>query len=556
VDFLNKALGQLNDLFRSMTPAARITAAMLLVVIVISVAYLFNHQFSGADGYLFGGEPVSVSQLPAMEAAFGKKNLSDYELQGTRIRVPQGKQSIYMAALADAGALPHNFLDSLKNSLDSGGMFVDRQKREELIKVALQDELSKIIGQMNGIERATVLYNVETTQGFTSKKLITASVTVKPLGSQTLNAEQVQMIRQAVGPAIGAAPESVAVVDINGRAYPGGEPGSTGDVSQDRYLNTKHQYEQEYADSIRQALLSFVKGAVVTVNVELHPELEESESTDKIDPKPVTVDVSETNKTSTSNTSLPSGRPGVAAQGGVPNSPLTVGAGGNGTRSDDESTTRHERDVVSRESRQVRLAGLTPKRVTVSVGVPSNYYEEIWEQRNPSPAGTQPKKPEAAALTQIETEVSANIKKSVIGIIPAPEDASSDPVTVTSFTSMPAPVIEKPSTADHALAWFSEHASALGMGFLGIISLLMVRSIVRSVPLAATDDVREPNAADTAMPAEETVEEKPAQPAAAPRLRRRRSKSGPSLRDELVEIVRDDPDAAANILRSWIGTAN
>ena len=52
-------------------------------------------------------------------------------------------------------------------------------------------------------------------------------------------------------------------------------------------------------------------------------------------------------------------------------------------------------------------------------------------------------------------------------------------------------------------------------------------------------------------------EEPPAeieQQEAAARLKRR-AKSGPSLRDELVEIVRDDPDAAANILRNWIGSA-
>jgi flagellar M-ring protein FliF len=56
---------------------------------------------------------------------------------------------------------------------------------------------------------------------------------------------------------------------------------------------------------------------------------------------------------------------------------------------------------------------------------------------------------------------------------------------------------------------------------------------------------------------EERVDEEEEENApAAPRLRRRRSKGGPSLRDELVEIVREDPDAAANILRNWIGTAN
>ena len=31
------------------------------------------------------------------------------------------------------------------------------------------------------------------------------------------------------------------------------------------------------------------------------------------------------------------------------------------------------------------------------------------------------------------------------------------------------------------------------------------------------------------------------------------SGSGPSLRDELSELVKEDPDAAANILRAWIG---
>jgi hypothetical protein len=34
-----------------------------------------------------------------------------------------------------------------------------------------------------------------------------------------------------------------------------------------------------------------------------------------------------------------------------------------------------------------------------------------------------------------------------------------------------------------------------------------------------------------------------------------RFKKGKSLKDDLVEIVREDPDAAADILRSWISKA-
>jgi len=557
VEFLHKALAQLNDLIRSMTPAGRITAGLLLLVAAISMGYLINHQMSGMDGYLFGGDPVISSQLPAMEAAFGKKNLTDYEVDANRIRVSQGKQAVYMAALADAGALPHNFLDSLKNSLDSGGPFVDRKKREEMIKVALQDELSKIIGQMNGIERAEVLYNVETPQTFNSKKLVTASVTVKPVGTQTLNSEQVQMIRQAVGPAIGAAPESIAVVDVNGHAYPGGEAGSGGDVTQDRYLNTKMEYERKYTESIRQGLLSFVKGAVVTVDVELHPELEEAQTCNKVDPKATPDDDSELKNSIGSNILCPSGQPGMANQGGKLTASAIAESGGNSAHDTDALSVRPQRNMISNESRQVRFAGLTPKRVSVSVGVPSSYYEEVWQQRNPSPAGSPPKKPDSTALDQIETEVNANIKKSVMGILPPPEDANTDPVTVTSFTSMPQPEIEKPSTTDQALVWLCDHASAVGLGLLGIISLLMVRSIVRSVSAATVDEGRQALAAGTdSTAAHKFSGAAPPQSVPALRLRPRRTKNDPSLRDELVEIVRQDPDAAANILRNWIGSAN
>ncbi len=37
---------------------------------------------------------------------------------------------------------------------------------------------------------------------------------------------------------------------------------------------------------------------------------------------------------------------------------------------------------------------------------------------------------------------------------------------------------------------------------------------------------------------------------------KRRPPGGPSLRDELSELVKEDPDAAVTVLRSWIGNAS
>ena len=72
MDFLNKAYGQLTDLFRSMTPAARITAALLVCAIVISLMYLFRTNTSSADELLLGGREFSSAEIAAAEALTGR----------------------------------------------------------------------------------------------------------------------------------------------------------------------------------------------------------------------------------------------------------------------------------------------------------------------------------------------------------------------------------------------------------------------------------------------------------------------------------------------------
>ena len=54
MDFINKAYGRVVDLFGSMTPAARITTALLAVAIVISLVYLFYYRTSSSAEFLEG----------------------------------------------------------------------------------------------------------------------------------------------------------------------------------------------------------------------------------------------------------------------------------------------------------------------------------------------------------------------------------------------------------------------------------------------------------------------------------------------------------------------
>jgi flagellar M-ring protein FliF len=565
MDFLNKAYAQLLELFRSMTVGARIVSGLLLVVVVVSIAYLFNHQVSGPDEFLMNGEAFPAAQIPAMLAAFNKANLSTAQVDGNRIRVSHGQQSAYMGALADANALPKNFGDYL--TLGAGEMngLTPMSRQKEMMKIALEHELALIIGSMRGIESASVLYDSETDRGLSQKEVVTATVSVKPAGNEALDEERVQTIRQVVAGAISRlSPKNVVVADLNtGRSFAGGGDGSPGIGIDDAYGANKRMYEKEWEDKIRGAL-AYISGVIVKVNVELNPELKLNRTQVKVDPKPVPIDVQEDNKTSNTTGTASGGRPGLASQQGGANAGGAVSAGAsNGPKSEDESTKRHERNTVGSENIVTESAPLTPRRVTVTVGVLSSYYEKIWEEQHPAAPGAEPKKPTANDLATIEADEKKNIQDFVKQLIPLPprgEGVTTDPtpmVSVMTFQHIASPPILPPSMAERSLSWLGQYWSTLGTIGLGMVSLIVLRSMVRAVP--ATESPRSaPAASASASPLVQATESDDSSPAevqeAAVKLKRR-VKSGPSMRDELVEIVRDDPDAAANILRNWIGSA-
>src|SRR5262245_2453987 len=152
MDFLNKGLTQVGDVFRSLTPGARIVAALLVGVIVVGVGYLVQQRAAGPDEFLMAGQQFTPTELNAMEAAFGKATLSGGEVDGGRIRVPRGQRGAFMGALADGGALPADFGSHLNKAYDHGSVFAGKAEREGRLKIAIQEELAMIIRNMRGVE--------------------------------------------------------------------------------------------------------------------------------------------------------------------------------------------------------------------------------------------------------------------------------------------------------------------------------------------------------------------------------------------------------------------
>ena len=246
--------------------------------------------------------------------------------------------------------------------------------------------------------------------------------------------------------------------------------------------------------------------------------------------------------------------------------PSIATSGKNGSETSEES--RNEQDnAVSTTSTEKVSDGRATKSAKVAVGIPASYYEKVWRERNPPKSGEEPKKPDQSTLDAIRTEISKDVTAHVAALLPTPPDVK-DPltlVTVTTFQDLKPTEFPGPALPQRVLTWLTDNWPMLGMMGLVLASVAMLRSALRSVPaVAAAGHPGHPLAGQGSaavaarIPAgEATTEEKEeAVEVTAARRLRRITGSGPSLRDELSEMVKDDPDSAASILRSWIGQAN
>lgn len=553
MDFLNKAFLQLKDLFRSMTAGARITAALLLVMVVVSLTYLFRYQMSGPDGYLMNGEVFSLQEQHNMEAAFGKENLKGWSWEGPHLRIPRGQQSVYMAALAKNNALPEYSGEAVRKALESTTILMDSQHRNQLLKAAKEREFGKRIRLMPNIQDACVMYDTETRRGLSNETIATASVTVTPKGSQPLTPAEARSISNLVAAGVvGLKPENVKVVDLSHPDRSFGDAGS-GDPAADELAAKTQMWEKSKKEQIQQQL-AHIRGLLVSVNVQLDPIKSVHERESKVDPKGTPITSVTKSKTRTQDGTVPAGAAGAIANQSLGPRPTT----GKGSHQEEDESFEQAVNAVSSRSTEKNVSGHTLKRVMASIGVPSSYFENVWRMRQGTGAGTESKKPPQAELDQIRTQEITKIRESIAPLL-LPPDGETDPtkidmtrlVSVTEFPDIPLEQVPEPGLMEKTTGWLTEHWTTLGLIVLALASLLMLRSMLRSVP-ATEEPVRAPIAQGASQPAAETAREE----TAADRRLKRLSGSGPSLRDELSQMVSEDPEGSANILRTWIGNVS
>lgn len=555
--FVNKNLQQLSQLIQSMSMSARITSGLLLVAIAISLFYLISYRVGGGETYVYGGREFSQSELAAMEEALSKASLNDYEIVGFRMKVPRSKRDEYVRAIAENGATPrmaHEY-DSLAPKTSP---FMGKESQRLQAKKEKQLKLASAITQLADIETAAVELDETETATFPRKIQRTASVTAKAEGTRALNDKEVEAIRNIVAHSVAGMKRSeIVVVDGNTKeSHVQVDDNLRNSPENNIYARSKRWWEDEFRRKIERRLADYSPN--VEVLVDLDPTLRYSESAKTLDSAPVAISSSnESNSLRTVN-AAGGGQPGVQA-----NNPPS---GANGVASVTTAESREEVKDTSKEQvdsvvggriAETERAGLIPETVKVSIGIPRSFYRKLWAARNPPVDGEDPPEMTDTDLLELETEVSKRVEEIVSKLIPKVEKGEDiyQYIVVETDPDIPEEPLPEPTMSDHALSWLAGNWQTMGMLLMGFVGLVMLRGMIRAntnPPVEQPEEVATEEVAESRAE-HETGTDSTEDPYSDTKLRKRFGTSGRSLTDELTELVEEDVEAAASVLRTWIG---
>jgi flagellar M-ring protein FliF len=260
-------LGRLQAAVRQFTLAQRTLALLGAAVLVLGAVALSAWLTKPTMSPLFSGLSATdasaiVEQLTAQGVAY---ELTD---GGATVMVPAAQVYPMRLAAASAG-LPAASDGAGYSLLDDMGMTSSEFQQQVTYQRALEGELAKTIGAINGVEAATVRLALPEESVFVSETADpTASVFVKTGPGVSLGSDKVQSIVHLVSAGIeGMSPADVAVIDADGHVLSavGGTAGGGLQGSQ------TGEYETRIASNVQQMLdkVVGVGNAVVSVTADL-----------------------------------------------------------------------------------------------------------------------------------------------------------------------------------------------------------------------------------------------------------------------------------------------
>lgn len=564
---------QLSELFSSLTPSARLMAGLMAGVIVVSLGWIVSTETTANYETLLGGITLTNAELDRIETAFGDAQLRDYQREGRQIRIPKGQKDQYLKALSAGNALPKEWGSEIDRALTDGNVFESAEKFSARMETAEERELSVTLKRIPGIDFAAVRYS-EQRKGFGRETERACAIQLQGPQNQAIPEATMRRIAEHVSKHFAGLPISnISVLDLGTtNAYnKSDDPGAS---SENPVLAHRQHWESYFHDKVSSILHEY--GAVkLMVSVDIDPTLVSEEEKLSYDPTAVTVQSNESRKDSENSKPVPGGPPGADING-IGNKPQSIATNAAGQSSTTKVSEAIERRLAGHDATRKETAGLVPTKVQVSIGVPESYYREVYAHRasleqaaDPQAAAdakASPKAPTLQQLTEIKTETEATIRSAVEVIAMGIRDGDDRKpfVNVYSFTDLPAAELPQLSLASGAVTWLGQSWSTLALMALVLLSLGMMFSWVKSQggasAMGADADRKFAEGFGLEVPENmgdelELSEAESDGEGGTKRARAEFEVSGGEMKEDLSTLIKDNPDAVVNLLKSWIGDA-
>ncbi|MEZ6318045.1 MAG: flagellar M-ring protein FliF C-terminal domain-containing protein [Phycisphaerales bacterium] len=298
----------------------------------------------------------------------------DAKLVNGQVVVPKGERRRAIAQLGESGQLPGDTEVMFRNLIPLQDWKASKSQNDQLYRLALQNELGRVIGQFSGIASASVIIDVPESQGWGRAATVpTASATVFTADGGALPQATVDAVARLIaGTQSGLRPDRVQVID-----------GSTGrprnatnedEVQATSYLEHAQRMEQTTQRKLTD-LLSYIAGATVTVTAQVDVTRVQS-STERALPKgngTESVLTSSTDKTDTMSNASRAAEAGVRS-----NQQADINTGGStGTQSEMADSTTAFTVLPGREVRSVVDPRGMATYLAATVTIPQSYIEGL-----------------------------------------------------------------------------------------------------------------------------------------------------------------------------------
>jgi flagellar M-ring protein FliF len=575
VEHLKRIYAQLRDLYLSMTPGNRIVAVLLFSTLLVSLGYLLIGSIKPGDSRskevaLYNGRHFTQEEQRAVEDALAVANLRVHHWVGDQLMVPKAQRATYAATIYEAKAI--NTRGNARNEAVlaltpwSSAKMMDKQEVN-----AIAQDIADEIMRMEGVASASVIPSLRKDWDrniWAKKEVFSVSVFVETISFKPLEDNTISAIGAAVqGVFRNADLKEIKIIDSrNSRSYNGAGEELTGGPGD--YLRQMNRYQTAFKDKIYN-LLPHIEGLQVETSVDLTKHLSE---------RLFTVEHGKPTKLTEHILGLDYekigydrfGRPGSIAQFSSPLiDPQANQAGGAKT-----TEKKHEQEysnALQGQEANTEIVPFTPERVLATLRIPDKHALETWYQENRK-RGELPPEPTEEELEAVRERIRQSTQRSVAQILMPWWNARLNPeplsmVTVEFYHPKEEPVIVLTMWQQIQL-WLKQNwqsLSLMGLVLCGLCVLWSITKPPKPEPIVIVEGTETPleviearlRAELEAKAAAEAEAAAEAAEAEEEEINRTLDSFGSirSLKDEIAELIAENPDAAAAIIRQWIGNA-